>query len=276
MYPHPGLAHRLHAVGVHTGSENELSAPSTTWHAHPGADSTLLAVGLIRRNWCNQFVLARLGGLAAKRILAILFFIPAMNLAGVPPSAASWARWAVEAGVEDGRVLALILVAGGALTSLLTLYAIVRSATAFLQLALPEITALDGDAGALQTESGRYAHAVRRRVQRDAQRRVTQREGGAFRSAWSAPPAAVVTISLLLTVFAADLRAHRSSRRQPAGSQHLRRRRPGCRAARLDLPRPSRARRRPGRSVPVRISARRRPVASRLVATTQTSTKPGG
>ena len=52
-------------------------------------------------------------------------------------------------------MLALILVAGGALTSLLTLYAMIRVWGRAFWRPVPEVTALDGDAGALQTESGR-------------------------------------------------------------------------------------------------------------------------
>ena len=114
--------------GVALGSEAGLGAAIYYVAHHILVQTALfLAVGLIERV-AGTTVLARLGGLAAAApILAILFFIPAMNLAGVPPLSGFLGKVGLfEAGIEDGRVLALILVIGGALTSLLTLYAIVR------------------------------------------------------------------------------------------------------------------------------------------------------
>ena len=114
--------------GVALGSETGLGAAIYYVAHHILVQTALfLAVGLIERV-AGTTVLARLGGLAAAApVLAILFFIPAMNLAGVPPLSGFLGKVGLfEAGVQDGRVLALILVAGGALTSLLTLYAIIR------------------------------------------------------------------------------------------------------------------------------------------------------
>jgi multicomponent Na+:H+ antiporter subunit D len=194
--------------GVALGSETGLGAAIYYVAHHILVQTALfLAVGLIERV-AGTTVLARLGGLAAAApILAILFFIPAMNLAGVPPLSGFLGKVGLfEAGVQDGRVLALILVAGGALTSLLTLYAIIRVWGRAFWRPLPEINALDGDAGALQTESGRSL-VVRRRVQRDAQRRVTQEKAAHLPIGMVGATTAVVTISLLLTVFAGPIYA---------------------------------------------------------------------
>jgi multicomponent Na+:H+ antiporter subunit D len=70
----------------------------------------------------------RLGGLAtASPLLAILYFVPAMNLAGIPPFSGFIGKLGLlEAGVADGGWLPIVLVAGGAVTSLLTLLAISR------------------------------------------------------------------------------------------------------------------------------------------------------
>jgi multicomponent Na+:H+ antiporter subunit D len=70
----------------------------------------------------------RLGGLAkASPLLAVLFFIPAMNLAGVPPFSGFIGKLGLlQAGVAVGSAPALALVAGGVLTSLLTLLAVAR------------------------------------------------------------------------------------------------------------------------------------------------------
>ncbi|GAA3614143.1 Na+/H+ antiporter subunit D [Microlunatus ginsengisoli] len=72
--------------------------------------------------------LNRLGGLAAvSPVLAVLFFIPAMNLAGIPPFSGFVGKVGLlQAGVQFGTPLAYVLVAGGVATSLLTLYAMAK------------------------------------------------------------------------------------------------------------------------------------------------------
>ena len=72
--------------------------------------------------------LNRLGGLAALApVLAVLFFVPAMNLAGIPPLSGFIGKVGLlQAGVQLGTPLAYVLVAGGVLTSLLTLYAMAK------------------------------------------------------------------------------------------------------------------------------------------------------
>lgn len=86
-----------------------------------------LVVGLIERQ-AGASTLRRLGGLAAASpMLAFVFVIPALNLGGIPPFSGFIGKVALlEAGGRDGSVLAWTLVAGSALTSLLTLYAVTR------------------------------------------------------------------------------------------------------------------------------------------------------
>ncbi len=86
-----------------------------------------LAAGLIE-HLRGTTVVARLGGLArASPMLALVFFVPAMSLAGVPPLPGFLGKVGLfQAGLGDGRVLPVVVVAGGTVTSLLTLYAIVR------------------------------------------------------------------------------------------------------------------------------------------------------
>jgi multicomponent Na+:H+ antiporter subunit D len=86
-----------------------------------------LAAGLVERRG-GTTSLERLGGLARLApLLAILFFIPALNLAGIPPFSGFLGKLGLlQAGVADGGVLAWLLVGGGVLTSLLTLYAVGR------------------------------------------------------------------------------------------------------------------------------------------------------
>ncbi|MEU4365300.1 Na+/H+ antiporter subunit D [Promicromonospora sp. NPDC023987] len=87
-----------------------------------------LVVGLIERR-SGTTSLDRLGGLARLAPgLAILFFVPAMNLAGIPPLSGFLGKVGLlEAGVFDGSALAWVLVAGSVVTSLLTLYAVIRA-----------------------------------------------------------------------------------------------------------------------------------------------------
>ncbi|MFV9634711.1 Na+/H+ antiporter subunit D [Mycobacterium neumannii] len=86
-----------------------------------------LVVGLIERQ-AGASTLDRLGGLAAASpLLAFVFVIPALNLGGIPPFSGFIGKVALlEAGAQDGSVLAWTLVAGGVVTSLLTLYVVVR------------------------------------------------------------------------------------------------------------------------------------------------------
>ncbi|MEW1757266.1 Na+/H+ antiporter subunit D [Streptomyces cyaneofuscatus] len=91
---------------------------------HITVQTTLfLVAGLIERRG-GTTELTRLGGLAkAAPILALLFFVPAMNLAGIPPLSGFIGKLGLmRAGVADGSTWAWILVAGSAVTSLLTLY----------------------------------------------------------------------------------------------------------------------------------------------------------
>jgi multicomponent Na+:H+ antiporter subunit D len=86
-----------------------------------------LVVGLIERQ-AGASTLQRLGGLAAASpLLAFVFVVPALNLGGIPPFSGFIGKVALlEAGAQNGSVLAWILVGGGVLTSLLTLYVVAR------------------------------------------------------------------------------------------------------------------------------------------------------
>ena len=61
------------------------------------------------------------------RFLAVLYFIPAMNLAGIPPFSGFIGKVGlVIGGVEDGSAMAWVNIAASLLTSLLTLVAVAR------------------------------------------------------------------------------------------------------------------------------------------------------
>jgi multicomponent Na+:H+ antiporter subunit D len=95
---------------------------------HIAIQTTLfLVAGLIERQGGSTSV-NRLGGLAKRSpLLAVLFFVPAMNLAGIPPFSGFIGKLGLlQAGVAAGSALALTVVAGGVITSLLTLLAVAR------------------------------------------------------------------------------------------------------------------------------------------------------
>jgi multicomponent Na+:H+ antiporter subunit D len=105
-----------------------------------------LAAGLVERRG-GTTTLEHLGGLARLApLLGVLFFLPALNLAGIPPFSGFLGKLGLlQAGVADGGVLAWLLVAGGVITSLLTLYAIGRVWNlAFWRTSRPESVAADG------------------------------------------------------------------------------------------------------------------------------------
>lgn len=90
--------------------------------------SLFLVVGLIERR-AGSASLLRIGGLAAiSPMLAILFFVPAMNLAGIPPLSGFIGKVGLlQAAQIEGSWLAWLLIFAGVLTSLLTLYAIAKT-----------------------------------------------------------------------------------------------------------------------------------------------------
>ena len=95
---------------------------------HIAIQTTLfLVTGLIETRG-GSTSLNRLGGLAAASpVLGILFFVPAMNLAGIPPLSGFVGKVGLlEAGAQQGGFLAYLLVGGSVLTSLLTLYAMAK------------------------------------------------------------------------------------------------------------------------------------------------------
>jgi multicomponent Na+:H+ antiporter subunit D len=87
-----------------------------------------LVLGLVERRG-GSTSLIRLGGLARLApVIGVLFFVPAMNLAGIPPMSGFLGKVSLtQAGIEVGSPLAFGVVAGGMLTSLLTLYAVAKA-----------------------------------------------------------------------------------------------------------------------------------------------------
>lgn len=95
---------------------------------HITVQATLFCVvGLIEGVGGSTSV-TRLGGLMrASPVLAVLWFIPAINLGGIPPLSGFVGKLGlIQAGVVDGSALAWVLVVVSVLTSLLTLYAVTK------------------------------------------------------------------------------------------------------------------------------------------------------
>jgi len=129
--------------GVALASEAGTAAAIFYVVHHITVQTTLfLVVGLVERRG-GSTSLDRLGGLARVAPgLAILFFIPAMNLAGIPPLSGFLGKVGLlQEGARLGTPLAWALVIGSVVTSLLTLYAIVKAWNkAFWQSAPEEIS----------------------------------------------------------------------------------------------------------------------------------------
>lgn len=114
--------------GIALATPAGLSAAIFYVAHHITVQTTLfLATGMIEIRG-GSTSLNRLGGLAAAAPgLSLLFFIPAMNLAGIPPLSGFLGKAGLlEAGAQLGTPMAYVLLAGSVVTSLLTLYAVSR------------------------------------------------------------------------------------------------------------------------------------------------------
>jgi multicomponent Na+:H+ antiporter subunit D len=120
------MGYMLFGVGMST----QLSMGATIYYVahHIVVQSTLfLAAGLIETR-AGTTNLARLGGLAKiAPVIAILFFVPAMNLAGIPPLSGFLGKVGlIQAGIEKDTAGSWILIVASVVTSLLTLYVIAK------------------------------------------------------------------------------------------------------------------------------------------------------
>ncbi|CAM4142087.1 Na+/H+ antiporter subunit D [Helcobacillus massiliensis] len=134
------MGYMLFGIGVST----QLGMTATVFYVahHITVQSTLfLAAGLVEYRG-GSTNLAKLGGLAKlSPVIAILFFIPAMNLAGIPPFSGFIGKVGlIRAGIQSDTWLSWTLVAVSVIASLLTLYAIAKVWNrAFWQSAPPEV-----------------------------------------------------------------------------------------------------------------------------------------
>jgi multicomponent Na+:H+ antiporter subunit D len=87
-----------------------------------------LAIGLIERRAGSTSVLRVRGLMRAAPIIAVLYFLPAVNLGGLPPFSGFIGKYALfDAAAEVGTPIMMVLIVGGIVTSLLTLYALMRA-----------------------------------------------------------------------------------------------------------------------------------------------------
>ncbi|MFG6475673.1 Na+/H+ antiporter subunit D [Microbacterium sp. P06] len=87
-----------------------------------------LAIGLIERRAGSTSVLRVRGLMRAAPVIAVLYFIPAINLGGLPPFSGFIGKFALfDAAAEVGTPIMMVLIVGGIVTSLLTLYALMRA-----------------------------------------------------------------------------------------------------------------------------------------------------
>lgn len=114
--------------GIAIGTEQAMTATIYYVVHHITVQTTLfLVVGLIERMGGATSITRLAGLLKAFPVLAVLFFIPALNLGGIPPFSGFLGKVGLfQAGVDLGTPLSYVAIAAGAATSLLTLYALVR------------------------------------------------------------------------------------------------------------------------------------------------------
>jgi multicomponent Na+:H+ antiporter subunit D len=167
-----------------------------------------LATGLVERIG-GTTSLTRLGGLLKlSPIVGVLFFIPALNLGGIPPFSGFIGKLGLFiAGAELGTPLSYILIAAGAVTSLLTLYALMRAWNLAFWRPKAEADATGVSEPGDEATASAAAHlteapgATQTMTARSAPRLMTR------------ATAAMVLLSLALTVFAGPLYeiAHRAA-----------------------------------------------------------------
>ena len=167
-----------------------------------------LAVGLIERHGGTTSLTSLGGMLRAAPVVAVLFFIPMLNLGGIPPFSGFIGKLGLfTAAAELGTPAAYWLMGVGALVSLLTLYALARAwSLAFWR---TRAAALGGsDAPVPNTHEGRILHGRETAMIEqlhdapDARPLQEQRETPAL---MIAATAGMVGVSLLLTIFAGPL-----------------------------------------------------------------------
>ena len=114
-------------LGIALGTEAGLSGAIFYVAHHIFIQTAMFLVAALIERAGGSTRLDQLGGLASNTTLAVLFFVPAMNLGGVPPFSGFIGKVAlIEAAVELGSWSAWAVIAGAIATSILTLMAVLR------------------------------------------------------------------------------------------------------------------------------------------------------
>ncbi|WP_188757122.1 Na+/H+ antiporter subunit D [Microbacterium album] len=115
--------------GLAIATEAAIGATIYYMVHHIVVQTTLfLAVGLIERRAGSTSILKVKGMLAAAPVIAVLYLIPALNLGGLPPFSGFIGKYALfDAAAAVGTPLMYTLIVAGVVTSLLTLYALMRA-----------------------------------------------------------------------------------------------------------------------------------------------------
>ena len=179
-------------LGVALGAAEGTAAAIYYIVHHIVVQATLfLAAGLIERVGGSTSI-TKLGGLLkAAPIVAVLYFVPALNLGGIPPFSGFIGKLALfEASAQQGTPIAYVLIGAGALVSLLTLYALVRVWNMAFWRSSKEV---EGYESTLLNNVSEAPGAPGMRATRTVPRLMTAATGG------------MVVVSLALTVFAGPL-----------------------------------------------------------------------
>jgi multicomponent Na+:H+ antiporter subunit D len=168
--------------GVALGTELGLAGAIFYVVHHIVVQTALFLVSGLVEERAGTTSLERLGGLAAVAPgTAVLFLLPALNLAGIPPFSGFIGKVVLlRAGVDDGGVLAMTAVVAAVVTSLLTLLAVARVWAKIFWSGVPE-----GD----DRPASSGAATLTRRLPR----------------AMVAPTAAVVALTVAITAFAGPI-----------------------------------------------------------------------
>ncbi|MCX6503364.1 MAG: Na+/H+ antiporter subunit D [Microbacterium sp.] len=151
-----------------------------------------LAVGLVERRAGTTSITKLRGLMRTAPVIAVLYFIPAVNLGGLPPFSGFIGKYALfDAAAAEGTPLMIVLIVAGVITSLLTLYALMRAWNmGFWR---------EDDAPDETEAEARVAYL------HDAPEASVQTERRAIPRVMTAATAGMVAVTVALTVFAGPL-----------------------------------------------------------------------
>lgn len=152
-----------------------------------------LAVGLIERRAGSTSIVKVKGLMRAAPVIAVLYFIPAINLGGLPPFSGFIGKFALfDAAAQVGTPIMYVLIVAGIITSLLTLYALMRA----WNLSFWREEEEEGDESAA-SERISYLSDAPEADEQSSRRRIPK--------IMTATTAGMVGVTLALTVFAGPL-----------------------------------------------------------------------